>query len=134
MDFLSFSKKTKKLTLTALQATSRLHDSKRVIEELPDPRLEGNFEEEEMQVMAYLAKECLLLDPDSRPTMSEVVQVLSTIAPDRSKRNNMPIRAFQVRIHDIRTHTYHITRTDTLKCNLFFFMSFLLNLLVWDEE
>lgn len=79
-----------------LQATPRLHDSKRVIQELPDPRLEGKFQEEEMQVMAYLAKECLLLDPDSRPTMSEVVQILSTIAPDRSKRSNLPIRAFQV--------------------------------------
>ncbi|XP_057782516.1 receptor-like serine/threonine-protein kinase NCRK [Salvia miltiorrhiza] len=76
-------------------ATARLHDSKRVIEELPDPHLQGKFEEEEMQVMAYLAKECLLLDPDSRPTMSEVVQILSTIAPDRSKRNNLPLRAFQ---------------------------------------
>lgn len=76
-------------------ATPRLHDSKRVIQELPDPLLEGKFQEEEMQVMAYLAKECLLLDPDSRPTMSEVVQILSTVAPDRSKRSNFPIRAFQ---------------------------------------
>lgn len=76
-------------------ATPRLHDSNRVIHELPDPHLEGKFEEEEMQVMAYLAKECLLLDPDSRPTMSEVVQILSTIAPDRTKRNNLPMRAFQ---------------------------------------
>ncbi|XP_042062147.1 receptor-like serine/threonine-protein kinase NCRK [Salvia splendens] len=76
-------------------ATARLHDSKRVIHELPDPRLQGKFEEEEMQVMAYLAKECLLLDPDSRPTMSEVVQILSTIAPNRSKRNNLPLCAFQ---------------------------------------
>ena len=85
--------------IIALQATARLHDSKRVIHELPDPRLQGKFEEEEMQVMAYLAKECLLLDPDSRPTMSEVVQILSTIAPNRSKRNNLPQCAFQVTIH-----------------------------------
>ncbi|XP_051134124.1 receptor-like serine/threonine-protein kinase NCRK [Andrographis paniculata] len=72
-----------------------LHDSKRVISELPDPRLEGRFQEEEMQVMAYLAKECLLLDPDSRPSMSEVVQILSTIAPDKSKRKNLSMHAFQ---------------------------------------
>lgn len=85
-----------KLILISSQATPRLLDSKRVILELPDPRLKGNFLEEEMQVMAYLAKECLLLDPDSRPTMTEVVQILSTIAPDKSKRNNLPIRAFQV--------------------------------------
>ncbi|XP_010264652.1 PREDICTED: receptor-like serine/threonine-protein kinase NCRK isoform X5 [Nelumbo nucifera] len=68
-------------------ATPRLQDSKRVILELPDPLLNGNFPEEEMQIMAYLAKECLLLDPDSRPTMSEVVQILSTITPEKSRRN-----------------------------------------------
>lgn len=70
-------------------ATPRLQDSSRVISELPDPRLKGNFLEEEMYIMAYLAKECLLLDPDSRPTMSEVVQILSTIAPDKSRMRNM---------------------------------------------
>ncbi|GLU11838.1 hypothetical protein SLE2022_285580 [Rubroshorea leprosula] len=74
-------------------ATPRLLDSKRVISELPDPRLKGNFPEEEMQIMAYLAKECLLLDPDARPTMSEVVQILSTIAPDKSKRR-IPVNLF----------------------------------------
>ncbi|KAA8550377.1 hypothetical protein F0562_002061 [Nyssa sinensis] len=72
-------------------ATPRLQDSRRVILELPDPCLKGNFPEEEMQIMAYLAKECLLLDPDSRPTMSEVVQILSTIAAERSRRRNFPI-------------------------------------------
>ncbi|GKV08322.1 hypothetical protein SLEP1_g19969 [Rubroshorea leprosula] len=75
-------------------ATPRLQDNKRVISELPDPRLKGNFLEEEMQIMAYLAKECLLLDPDSRPTMSEVVQILSTIAPDKSKLR-FPVDLFQ---------------------------------------
>ncbi|KAF8039846.1 hypothetical protein BT93_B2152 [Corymbia citriodora subsp. variegata] len=70
-------------------ATPRLQDSSRVISELPDPRLKGNFPEEEMYIMAYLAKECLLLDPDSRPTMSEVVQILSTIAPDKSRMRNI---------------------------------------------
>ncbi|CAD5319736.1 unnamed protein product [Arabidopsis thaliana] len=73
-------------------AVPRLQDSKRVIEELPDPRLNGKFAEEEMQIMAYLAKECLLLDPESRPTMREVVQILSTITPDTSsRRRNFPI-------------------------------------------
>lgn len=68
--------------------------------ELPDPRLKGTFHEEEMQVMAYLAKECLLLDPDCRPTMSEVVQILSTITPEKSKRTNMSVQVFQVSIFD----------------------------------
>ncbi|KAL4295283.1 hypothetical protein GQ457_12G029800 [Hibiscus cannabinus] len=77
-------------------ATPRLQDSKRVTLELPDSRLKGNFPEEEMQVMAYLAKECLLLDPDARPTMSEVVQILSTIASDKSKRRNIPVNFYQM--------------------------------------
>ncbi|XP_058004219.1 receptor-like serine/threonine-protein kinase NCRK isoform X2 [Hevea brasiliensis] len=55
-----------------LWATPRLQESRLVISDLPDPRLKGNFPEEEMQIMAYLAKECLLLDPDARPTMSEM--------------------------------------------------------------
>jgi hypothetical protein len=63
---------------------------------LPDPRLNGNFPEEEMQIMAYLAKECLLLDPDDRPTMSEVVQILSTITPEKSRRRNLPVYLYQV--------------------------------------
>uniref|UniRef100_A0A1J3HF20 non-specific serine/threonine protein kinase n=1 Tax=Noccaea caerulescens TaxID=107243 RepID=A0A1J3HF20_NOCCA len=67
-------------------AMPRLQDSKRVIEELPDPRLNGKFAEEEMQIMAYLAKECLLLEPEARPTMREVVQILSTIIPETSSR------------------------------------------------
>ncbi|KAI3722037.1 hypothetical protein L2E82_33061 [Cichorium intybus] len=76
-------------------ATPLLQDSRRVSKELPDPRLKGNFEEEELQVMAYLAKECLLLDPDARPTMSEVVQILLTIAPEKSKRRNFSIDRYQ---------------------------------------
>ena len=74
----------------------RLLDSRRVITELADPDLNGNFPEEEMQIMAYLAKECLLLDPDARPNMSEVVQILSTISPERSKRKNFSVNLFQV--------------------------------------
>lgn len=64
--------------------------------ELADPCLNGNFPEEEMQIMAYLAKECLLLDPDDRPTMSEVVQILSTMAPQKSRRRNIPLYLYQV--------------------------------------
>ncbi|XP_043701055.1 receptor-like serine/threonine-protein kinase NCRK isoform X2 [Telopea speciosissima] len=76
-------------------ATPRLQDSTRVISELPDPLLKGKFPEDEMHIMAYLAKECLLLDPDSRPTMSEVVQILSTIAPETSRRRNFPPNLYQ---------------------------------------
>ncbi|KAL5565721.1 hypothetical protein UlMin_028885 [Ulmus minor] len=76
-------------------ATPRLQDGRRIITELADPRLDGKFPEEEMQIMAYLAKECLLLDPDARPTMGEVVQILSTIAPEKSRRTNISVNLFQ---------------------------------------
>ncbi|XP_019413753.1 PREDICTED: receptor-like serine/threonine-protein kinase NCRK isoform X6 [Lupinus angustifolius] len=68
------------------KAVPRLQDRRRVITELIDPKLNGNFPEEEVQIMAYLARECLLLDPDTRPTMSEVVQILSSISPGKSRR------------------------------------------------
>ncbi|XP_027340356.1 receptor-like serine/threonine-protein kinase NCRK isoform X5 [Abrus precatorius] len=78
------------------KAATRLQDNRRVITELADPQLKGNFPEEEMQIMAFLAKECLLLDPDTRPTMSEVVQVLSSISPGKSRRRiNIPMSIFQ---------------------------------------
>lgn len=69
-------------------STSRLNDSKLVVAELPDPLLKGNFPEEEMQIMAYLARECLQWDPESRPTMSEIVQILTLIAPEKNQRRN----------------------------------------------
>ncbi|CAM0948024.1 unnamed protein product [Alopecurus aequalis] len=79
-------------------ATSRLRDSRLVVAELPDPALkEGGFPPEEMQIMAHLARECLQWDPEARPTMTEVVQILSTIAPlaaDKRRRHHLPAAAF----------------------------------------
>lgn len=75
-------------------ATSRLRDSTLVVTELPDPTLQGKFPAEEMQIMAHLARECLQWDPESRPTMTEVVHILSTISPIHgAKRRNLPIAA-----------------------------------------
>ncbi|KAH7669847.1 Non-specific serine/threonine protein kinase protein [Dioscorea alata] len=71
-------------------AAARLRNSRLVVTELPDPLLKGKFPEEEMQIMAHLARECLQWDPESRPTMSEVVQILSVIAPDKTKKKNLP--------------------------------------------
>ncbi|KAK7262291.1 hypothetical protein RJT34_29857 [Clitoria ternatea] len=89
-------KTTGKEESLVIWASPRLQDSKRVIAELVDPQLEGNSPEEEVQIMAYLAKECLLLDPDTRPTMSEVVQILSSISPGKSRRRrNIPGNLFQ---------------------------------------
>ncbi|GJW38419.1 hypothetical protein Tco_0064264 [Tanacetum coccineum] len=53
------------------------------------------MDREELQVMAYLAKECLLLDPDAHPTMREVVQILLSITPDKSKRRNFSFERYQ---------------------------------------
>jgi hypothetical protein len=66
-----------------------------VVTELPDPTLQGKFPAEEMQIMTHLARECLQWDPEARPTMTEVVQILSTIAPalHGTKRRNLPIAA-----------------------------------------
>ncbi|XP_014756526.1 receptor-like serine/threonine-protein kinase NCRK isoform X2 [Brachypodium distachyon] len=69
-----------------LWATPRLGDSRKVVTELPDPALEGQFAAEEMQVMAHLVRECLQWDPEARPSMTEVVQILSTIAPVTGNR------------------------------------------------
>ncbi|XP_066329031.1 receptor-like serine/threonine-protein kinase NCRK [Miscanthus floridulus] len=76
-------------------ATSRLRDSRLVVTELPDPTLQGKFPAEEMQIMAHLARECLQWDPEARPTMTEVVHILATIAPlqQGAKRRNLPIAA-----------------------------------------
>lgn len=65
--------------------------------ELADPQLKGNFPEDEVHIMANLAKECLLLDPDKRPTMSEVVLILSSITRTRSRRRRyIQLCLFQV--------------------------------------
>ena len=78
-----------------VQAMSRLRDSRLVVTELPDPTLQGKFPAEEMQIMAHLARECLQWDPEARPTMTEVVHILATIAPlqQGAKRRNLPIAA-----------------------------------------
>ncbi|KAI3875485.1 hypothetical protein MKX03_031340, partial [Papaver bracteatum] len=98
-------------------AAPRLKDSKRVISELADPLLKGNYPEEEMQVMAYLAKECLLLDPDFRPSMSEVVQILSTISPDKSRRRSFPVNLFQNSLNRSMRSLVEIEKTDELAEN-----------------
>ncbi|KAF3780570.1 Receptor-like serine/threonine-protein kinase [Nymphaea thermarum] len=67
-------------------ALSLLKDSKHVVKALTDPLLKGQFPEVEVLVMSQLARECLNFDPDLRPTMAEVVQILSTITPDKRTR------------------------------------------------
>ncbi|WVZ78224.1 LOW QUALITY PROTEIN: hypothetical protein U9M48_025972 [Paspalum notatum var. saurae] len=93
-------------------ATPRLRDSTLVVTELPDPTLQGEFPAEEMQIMAHLARECLQWDPEARPTMTEVVHILSTIAPPihggANKRRNIPIAA----AFNLITPSPHVGRCD----------------------
>ncbi|XP_065045747.1 receptor-like serine/threonine-protein kinase NCRK isoform X2 [Musa acuminata AAA Group] len=85
-----FKSSNKEEDSLVIWATSRLQNSKLVVSELPDLLLKGKFPEEEMQIMGHLARECLQWDPDLRPTMSEIVQILLTIAPDKSRRRYIP--------------------------------------------
>ncbi|CAL9124120.1 unnamed protein product [Musa textilis] len=85
-----FKSSNKEEDSLVIWATTRLQNSKLVVSELPDLLLKGKFPEEEMQIMGHLARECLQWDPDLRPTMSEIVQILLTIAPDRSRRRYIP--------------------------------------------
>lgn len=107
-----FSVTDKRDESLVIWAAPRLQNSKRVISELPDPHLKGNFPEEEMHIVAYLAKECLLLDPESRPTMSEVVQILSTIAPDLSRRRRFSINM----IENLSSHSTKSQQETPEKC------------------
>ncbi|KAI3901995.1 hypothetical protein MKX01_040398, partial [Papaver californicum] len=99
------------------RAAPHLKDNKRVISELADPLLKDNYPEEEMQVMAYLAKECLLLDPNFRPSMSEVVQILSTISPDKPRRRSFPVNLFQNSLNRSMRSLVEIEKTDGLTEN-----------------
>lgn len=87
--------------------------------ELPDPRLDGNFPKEEMRILTYLAKECLQLDPDDRPTISEVVQILCAIAPERSTRRNIHVNLFEV-ILSCHLKSYFDYSWSVLDFRLFF--------------
>ncbi|ERN08386.1 hypothetical protein AMTRI_Chr07g23750 [Amborella trichopoda] len=78
-----------------LWATPLLQQSKRVLSELVDRSLEGKFEEEELLIMASLARECLNWEPGSRPSMAEVVHILSTISPDYNLKRSFPSSYYQ---------------------------------------
>ncbi|CAA0816244.1 Protein kinase superfamily protein [Striga hermonthica] len=55
-------------------------------EEICDPRLEGNFNVEEFNEVAALAHKCVNRLPRRRPSMRDIVQVLSRILSHRHKR------------------------------------------------
>ncbi|XP_071702196.1 calcium/calmodulin-regulated receptor-like kinase 1 [Rutidosis leptorrhynchoides] len=57
-------------------------------EEIADSRLDGNFDEQELNDMAALAYKCINRSPRKRPTMRDNVQVLSHILKTRHNKRH----------------------------------------------
>ena len=47
------------------------------LENIIDPMLEGKYDMGEMEVLAQVALQCVEEDKDARPTMNQVVEMLS---------------------------------------------------------
>eukprot|EP01018_Ginkgo_biloba_P031281 Gb_27332 [translate_table: standard] len=78
-------------------ATPLLQDEKQVLKEIVDPVLKNNFPVEDMLKMAQLARACLQMDSESRPTMTAVVQVLATLIPENARRSvSLPMSGVQI--------------------------------------
>lgn len=56
-------------------------------EEIGDPRLDGKFDVEELNEVAALAHKCVSRVPRRRPSMRDIVQVLSRILKYRQRRS-----------------------------------------------
>lgn len=57
-------------------------------EEIGDPRLEGKFDIEELNEVASLAHKCVNRIPRRRPSMRDIVQVLSRIVKNRHTKKH----------------------------------------------
>lgn len=57
-------------------------------EEIADSRLEGKFDVQELNQVASLAYKCINRVPRKRPSMRDVVQVLSRILTSRRNRKH----------------------------------------------
>lgn len=58
-------------------------------EEIVDPRLEGKFDQQELNEVATLAYRCVNRSPKKRPLMSYAVQTLSRVLKSRYKRKHL---------------------------------------------
>lgn len=63
-----------------------LRNGLRLLNEFVDPALRQGLPVDDAAKMAYLAWLCLQMDPESRPNMTFVVQVLATLVPENSVR------------------------------------------------
>lgn len=80
-----------------LWASPLLQDEKKVLNEIVDPVLKNGFPIEDMLKMAQLARACLQMDPESRPVMTAVVQVLATLIPNNARKNtSLPTNGVQI--------------------------------------
>jgi hypothetical protein len=61
-----------------------LRNRSRLLGELIDPALKQDLRmiDDDVWRMSYLASLCLQMDPESRPTMTFVVQALATMIPE----------------------------------------------------
>ncbi|KAI5071688.1 hypothetical protein GOP47_0013939 [Adiantum capillus-veneris] len=63
-----------------------LRNGSKLLSEFVDPALKQGLPVDGVQKMAYLAWLCLQMDPESRPNMTFVVQVLATLVPENNVR------------------------------------------------
>lgn len=78
-------------------ASPFLQDEKKVLNEIVDPALKNGFPIEDMLKMAQLARACLQMDPESRPVMTAVVQVLAMLIPNNARKSaSLPTYGVQI--------------------------------------
>lgn len=78
-------------------ASPFLQDEKKVLNEIVDPVLKNGFPIEDMLKMAQLARACLQMDPESRPVMTAVVQVLAMLIPNNARKSaSLPTYGVQI--------------------------------------
>lgn len=71
-----------------IRALPLLRNKVRLLNELVDPALQQGLPMEDIKKMAHLAWLCLQTDPESRPTMTSVVQVLASLISENVIRMN----------------------------------------------
>lgn len=70
-------------------------------EEIADARLEGNFEVEELNEVAGLAYKCVNRVPRRRPSMRDIVQVLTRILKSRHHRTHHHKKSLSVTADEV---------------------------------
>ncbi|XP_057859287.2 receptor-like serine/threonine-protein kinase NCRK isoform X2 [Cryptomeria japonica] len=78
-------------------ASPLLEDENKVLSEIVDPTLKNVFPVEGMLKMAQLARACLQMDSEARPTMTAAVHVLATLIPENARKSvSLPKNGAQI--------------------------------------